>query len=64
MFGSVREALLDVQEWLEVLQDVREWSGDLSGCPGVVERVPRMSGSCQEALPEVQEWLEDPPRCP
>ena len=45
------------------LPDVREWSGGPSGCPGVVERVPRMPGSCQEVFPEVQEWLEDLLRC-
>ena len=35
MFGSGREALLDI----------REWSGGPPGCPGVVGRSSRMSGS-------------------
>ena len=52
MSGSVREAL----------GDVREWSGDPLGCPGVVVRPSgmsasgRMSESGVEALGDVWEW--------
>ena len=45
------------------LPDVREWSGGLSGCPGVVgrptrmfERPSRVSESSREALRDVWEW--------
>ena len=44
MSGSGREAIPDV--W--------EWSGDLSGCPGVVKRLFRMSGSGREAHSNVR----------
>ena len=40
----------------ESLGDVREWSGDPRGCPGVVGRPSRMSGSGREVLPDVREW--------
>ena len=49
------------------LPNVREWSGGLPGCPGVVGRPSRMSesglvrpsqmfGSGRKALPDVREW--------
>ena len=47
----------------ETLCDLREWSRDPLGCPGVVERLflmsvkpSWMSGSGQEALPDVRQW--------
>ena len=56
---------------LEALPDVREWSGDPSECPGVVERHFRMSampswisGCGREAIPVVQEWSAYPPGLP
>ena len=45
MYGSGRESLLDVQEWLV----------DPPGCPGVVGSPYRMSGSGREALLDVWE---------
>ena len=45
-FGSGRESLLDVREWL----------GSTHGCPGEVKRPTRMSGRGQEAHPNVREW--------
>ena len=36
---------------------VREWSGGLSGCPGVFERPSRMSGN-------IRKWSGGPQRCP
>ena len=60
MSGSGRDAL----------GDVREWSGDPPGCPGVVGRHSRMSGSgwetfpdVREAHPDVREWSGGPPKC-
>ena len=51
MYGIGREALLGT---LEVIPDVREWSGGPRGCPGVYG----------EAIPDVREWLRGPPGCP
>ena len=45
----------------ELFSDVKEWSGGLPGCPGVVRRPSRMSGSGQEALPDVWERSGGPP---
>ena len=56
MFGSGREALPDVREWLGDPPGYPEWSEGHSGCPGVVERPSQMSGSGRDALPEVREW--------
>ena len=39
----------------EALPDVREWSGGLSGCPGVVVRPTQMSRSGREAFPDVRQ---------
>ena len=44
--------------WL-ALPDVQEWSGDPSGCPGVVGRLSQMSLSGRDALPDVREPLAD-----
>ena len=46
MSGSGREAL----------PDVRDWSEDPRGCPGVVGRPSWISGSGQEDFPDVREW--------
>ena len=42
----------------KALPDVREWSGDPPGCPGVVGRPFRMSGSGRETLADVPEFWE------
>ena len=39
----------------EALPDVREWSGDLPGCLGVVGWPSRVSVSGRETLPNVRE---------
>ena len=39
----------------EALPEVREWSGDPFGCPGLLGRPYWMSGSSREALPDVRE---------
>ena len=54
MFGSCREAL----------PDVREWSGDLSGCLAIVGKPSRMSEIGREALRNLREWLGGPTGCP
>ena len=41
---------------LDALLNVREWSVDPAGCPGVVDKPSRMSKSGREALPDVWEW--------
>ena len=64
MSESGRETLSYVREWWEILPDVREWSGDAPGHPGVVGRPSRMSGSGQKAIMNVQEWSRDPPGSP
>ena len=46
MFRSGRNAL----------GDVREWSGDLHGCSGVVGRPSRVSVSGRDALGDVRQW--------
>ena len=46
MSGSGRDALMDV----------REWTKDSLGCPGVNGRASRMFGSVRKALPDVREW--------
>ena len=63
MSGSGREALTGGRgssrisgSGLETILDVREWSVDPHGSPGVVGKSSRMSGSGMEALPEVREW--------
>ena len=43
----------------EALPEVREWSGGLPGCPGVVGRPSRMSGSGRESLTGGREALPD-----
>ena len=48
MSGSDQETHPKVRE---PIPDVREWTGDPLGCPGVIEMPSRMSGSCREALP-------------
>ena len=45
----------------EALQGVREWSGGLPGCSGVVGRPSRMTGSGREAILDDREWSGDPP---
>ena len=62
--GSGRESLSDVRERSEDFRVVREWSGDLPGCPGVVgslsrmsRRPARMSGNVRKAFPDVWEAL-------
>ena len=49
---------------LEVLPDVREWSGGPPGYLEVVWRPSRMSRSGQEPLLDVREWSGGPPRYP
>ena len=44
----------------EALPEAQDWSGDLPGGPGVVERPSRWVGSGWEALPEGREWSEGP----
>ena len=63
MFGRGRLALADVRGGRVTHPDVREWSGESSGCPGaptgcpeVVRRLSRMAGNGPETLPEVREW--------
>ena len=63
MFGSGREALLEVREWSVVvssfdttLPNIQEWSGGPPGSLGEVGRLSLMFGSGQEALLEVREW--------
>ena len=60
MSGSGRESLPDVRECREALQDVREWSGVLPRCPGVVGRTFQLFGSGQVAFPDDWEWSGDP----
>ena len=48
----------------EALPDDRLWSGVPAACPGVVEKVSRMSGSFQEVLSDVQKWSGSRPKCP
>ena len=43
MYGSGRESLTDIQDCLEALLDVREYSGGPTGCPGGVGMPFRMS---------------------
>ena len=52
MYGSGREAFLDVLEW----------SGGPRECPGVVGRLSWMSWSGREALLDVWEWSGSLPR--
>ena len=54
MSGTGREALPDVREWWNALQDVRQWSVSTPKCPGVVGSPSRKSRSGQEALPYVR----------
>ena len=42
----------------EARPDIRKWSGDTSGYPGVVGRHFRISLSIWETLPDVREWWE------
>ena len=58
------EALLDVPVGLETFPHVRQLSGGLPGCPGLVGRPYRMSVSVREALPNVREWSRVAPGCP
>ena len=58
MTGSVRESFLDVREWSDVLQDIREWSRGMPTFPGVVKWPYRMSGIGRETLPNVREGWE------
>ena len=58
--------VVGIHSWMsgngrKTLPYVREWSGGLPKCPGVVERLFLMSGSCREAIPEVWETLPDVP---
>ena len=48
----------------EALPDVREWSRDPPGCPGVVKRPSRMSGSGRESLTGVRQLLGVSPGYP
>ena len=55
MSRNNREALLDVREWSE---DPRGSPGVVRrppGCPGVVGRPSRISGSGREALPDIRD---------
>ena len=71
--SDVREALPEVRETpqmprsfrkaLPFLSDVREWSGDPPGCPGVVGLPSQMSRSGREALSEVREAHLDVQEC-
>ena len=42
----------------DALPNVWEWSGGPPRCPGVVERISRMSRSGRETLPNVRECWE------
>ena len=66
MSGSVRKDLPNVQEALfnvrsgrKALTNVRELSGGISECPGVIERPSWMIGSGRETLPNVRKALMD-----
>ena len=48
----------------KALQNVREWSGDPPGCPGLAGRPYWMSVSGRKALRDDREWSEGPPECP
>ena len=54
MSGSGRKAI----------PNVREWSGDSLGCPGVVGWPSQLPRSGLEILSDVREWSGGPPRCP
>ena len=56
MSESGWEALPDVRELSEALQDVREWLKGYPECRGVVRRPCRMSESGRETLPNVQQF--------
>ena len=62
--GIGREALLGSGSGLEVLPEVRKWSGGTFGGPAEVESPSRRSRSVREALSEVQEWSGVPPEGP
>ena len=48
----------------EVLKNIREWSKDHPGCPGVSGWPFRIIGSGREAHPNIREWSRNPPGCP
>ena len=66
MSGSGKEACRKFGSGQDTLTDIREWSGDSPGCPGVVRSLSQMSGvvrspsrmswSSRETLPDVREW--------
>ena len=58
MFGSGREGLPVVREWLEGPSGC---PGDPLGCSGVVRRLTQMSESGQEVIPHFREWSVGPP---
>ena len=60
---NVRNNLMDIQYGRLALLDVREWSGGIPGCTGVVERPSRMSVSGSEDLTDVRVWSVGPPGC-
>ena len=60
---EVWEALLDVPVGLKAFPHVRQLSGGLPGCPGLVGRPYRMSVSVRETLPVVRHWSRGLPRC-
>ena len=64
MSGSGRKALLDIREWWVAFKNVREWTGGLHGCTGLVGRPSWISGSDQDAHPDVQQLSGSPPGCP
>ena len=48
----------------EALEDLREWSGGPSECPGVVGMPSRMSKSGGDDFTDVQEWTGVTPGSP
>ena len=62
----------------EALPIVRQWSGSLFRCPGVVGRPSRMSGTLsrmfesgwetltnvRDSIPDIREWSGEPHKCP
>ena len=55
--GSGREPSRWASSGRRVLPEVREWSGNPPGGPGMIKRPSRKAGSGQESLPEGREWL-------
>ena len=52
------------RETLPKVPEIREWSGNPTGGPGVDGRHSQRSGSGREAIPELWEWSGSPPEGP